>query len=349
MSRCNKIPPQSDCSQAFQVLLTFSQVFGAAPIDSGIERKQCIHKVWLRRLAKCGHLLWSLAIFGTISFCMQKQYADYIIISNPPLLQMLNVSEYVFNLVNCALIVISTNYQRQWFGVFVQKINAINDKLKLPVAELNAKIIQFQRRIFIISLFFFTAVFSLMVTYQKTHFYALFSVFTAYLVPNIIIILALLQLFVLLFIVQILYTRIGAALRSLSRTEVASHWPTPDEVLRNHFVIDLQVAGRRKLSPLTGRLETVKGRLERLRATYFDLNILERNISQSFGVLIISVVTSTFFVVTTQLYVCYTLVRDVDIMQFLYSGIWLSQHFGKLLAILYLSSKVSHEVSINTN
>lgn len=336
---------QSNFAEPIRVLLTMSQVFCAAPINLSIGPQKQSRKMWLRRSMRFAHLLWSVFILIVIAYCMQNNFTEIISSDNSSLLQILYLSELAFNLMNCVLVIVSTNYQQLWFNVYVEQINAINKKLQLPVTALNVKLSRFLRLIFTISFVFLTTVISIIVTYQKANVRRLLQVCATYVVTNIIIFLALLQFFVLVYVVQKQYEQLLITIRRMSNTLMASHVKT---INIYHFEAESKMNCQKGLQFMECK-DTTKERLEMLRSMYFDLTILEGNINQSFGVFIVSLVLSAFFVVTTQLYVFYTQTQDVDFMQVTYSSVWMIQHCLKVFAIFFLSSRVSQEVIIKTN
>lgn len=291
------------------------------------------------------HLCWCIAIVALIVYCMLELYRDYVLTYNTPMVQILNVSEYIFNVVNCVLIIVGCNYQRQWQSIYLQQINALDIKLNYSAVEANADLNCFLRTALMISGFFMLCVFSIIAMYHQTNYFGLFISVWAYVVANIIISLAILQYLVLIFIVQQRYKRLARGLGKLSSTKPVRRILTTDELLRNTFMGDLQNVGRRRYSPHKGYPDSIKRRIEVLRTCFVDLNILEKNISQSFGVFLVSMVTSTFFILTTQLYVFYTLTQiEVGLLNLAYSAAWLMLHFVKVFSMLFMSSGVVQEV-----
>lgn len=333
-------------SRALRVFLVLCQLFGVSPIRlNEHEPNKIKHNVWFVRIIFVVHLCWCFAIMALITFCMLELYSDYVLIENAPIMQILNVSEYVFNIMNCVLIFFGANYQRRWQSIYFQQINALDIRLHYPADEANVDINRFLRIVFRIAGLFLVCVVSIMISFHKSNYFGLFITLSAYVVTNLIISLALLQYLILIFLVQQRYKRLVSGLSKLSLTATVNHLPSTAELLRNIFVVEMQKVGKQRYSHLKGNTDDTIRQIDVMRCCYVDLNILERNISQSFGLFLVSLITSAFFILTTQLYVFYTLTRiHVGIVNLAYSSAWLVIHFAKIFSLLFLSSKVVQEV-----
>lgn len=292
------------------------------------------------------HFMWSLFIIGLIVFSMNELYVNYMT-AIAPMLQILNISEYCLNVMNCLIIVIGTNYQRQWQEIYFRHIQSIDQRLEYSVVEANAQLNQFLHMVFMISLVFLVPVMTIMFNFYFGNVRAIAITYLAYIVTNLIIALGLIQFFVMLFMVEMRYKRLVCNLGGLSWIGSFTNVPNANNSVlsRNTFIIEMQTIRRKRNSPINTHLHAIKRQIDVLRACYVDLTILERNISESFGILIVSLFISTFFVETSKLYVFYTLTREhVGFLTLAYSAFWLILHLIKIFYMLYLSSRVGHEV-----
>lgn len=336
-------------SRVLRVFLIVCQLFGVSPIrvkvNDSNKRKSKVD--WWSRMIFVGHLCWCLAILSLVSYCMLEHYGVFLTTAIAPIMQIMSVSEYIFNIMNCVLIIFGANYQRRWQSIYFQQINTLDLRLHYPAAEANSDVHRFLRIVFMVCGLFMVCVVGIMIVFNESNYFGLFLTLGTYVVTNLIISLALLQYLLLIFLVQQRYKRLVNGLKKLSLTETVNHLPSNNELLRNIFVVEMQTVGRRMRSPSKGNPDAIRQRLEVLRTCFVDLNIFERNISQSFGIFLVSLITSAFFILTTQLYVFYTLTRvDVSFLSLAYSIAWLVVHFVKIFVLLFLSSRVVHEVLI---
>lgn len=313
------------------------KVFGAMPVVSSNDFRMRKHL-----LISIAHILWSFFILGVIVFSMNEIYVVHMN-GIAPMLRILNVSEYALNMLNCLIVVIGTNYQRQWQEIYFRHLKSIDQRIEIDVEDLVARLNQFLHIVFMISLVFIVPVMTIMFNFYSLNLRALAITYMAYIVTNLIVALGLIQFFVMVFMVEMRYKRLVSLLDGLSCIETLSHFPGASGNFRNTFVVAMH--GVTKQEHPNYYLNTIKRRIGILRTCYVELNILERNISESFGIFIVSLVISTFFVETSKLYVFYTLTREhVGFLTLAYSLFWLILHLVKIFSLLYLSSRVGQEV-----
>lgn len=333
-------PQTFENSTHLRIFLILCKVFGTRPVI-----KVQDFRLGKRLLISFAHILWSCFILGLIVFSMNELNVQYMI-GIAPILRILNLSEYTLNLMNCFIIMVGSNYQRQWQDIYFRHLKSIDKRLQFSMAEANAKLNQFLHVVFMVSLAFIVPVMTIMFNFYVGNLRALAITYIAYIVTNLIIALALIQFFVLLFMVEMRYKHLVSALGGLSWSETFSHFPANAGIYRNTFVLEMRAIGRKNNSHLNQHLSSIKRRIDVLRTCYVDLNILERNISESFGFFIVSLVISTFFVETSKLYVFYTLTREnVDFLTLAYSAFWLILHLVIIFSLLYFSSRVGQQVS----
>lgn len=332
MPNPDKPSPTIESPTHLRALIVLCKVFGARPIILDNDFQFARH-----RIISIAHILWSFIILGLIVFSMNELYWKYMS-EIAEMLQILNICEYSLNVMNCLIIVVGTNYQRQWQAIYFRHIRSIDERLLFPANEANAELGRFLHVVFMISLAFIVPVMTIMLNFYFRNLRALVITYIAYIVTNLIIALGLIQFFVMIFMVEMRYKRLVSCLGGLTWMEAFNH-------LQKSCVIEIQRVGKQRNCSANRKVQTIKNRIDVLRTCYVDLIILEKNISESFGIFIVSLVISTFFVETSKLFVFYTLTREnVGFLTLAYSAFWLILHLVKIFALLFLSSRVAEAV-----
>lgn len=319
-------------------LLTLCQVLGARPIQLSTrfnKPRACVFFI-----ISIIHVIWTIFVLSMITISMYEMYTNYMDQQISIINQILNVSEFALNLFNCFIIALGSNYQRQWPDIYFRYIAEIDAKLQFPAHESNAQLSRFLRNVLIVSMLFIVPVMIIMFYYHNSDYYGLILKYISYIVTNLILTMGLVQFLVMLSIVKIRYKRLASCLAGLSWVRTCDQISSTAESSQVKWFIAINPIDRTFTIP-----NAIKQRLENLRHCYVDLNILERNISQSFGLLIASFITSKFFVVTAELYMYYTLTQvNVGALNLAYAAVWLISHFTTIFSVLYLSGEVVQEV-----
>lgn len=339
-------PAFADDSRTLKGFIILCQLFGASPIIVSKSWK-CIRLRHLQRFITVVHLLWTTFILTIIALSMCKMYLIYPDQKFAKINKILTISEYSLNLMNCVIIVIGTNYQRQWRDIYFRHINGIDDKLQFAARESNAHLNRFLWIICMISMAILVPVMTIMFYYHNGDYYGLSITYIAYIVSNLVITLGLVQFIVMLFIVKIRYRRLASALGGLSWSSPLSQRPPKTNGIPNIFFLGIQpISSSEGMHSPPNQWSTIQHKIEVLRTCYVELNILEQSISESFGFFIVGLVTSKCIVVTSQLYLFYTLTQGyIEVLVLAYSGLWLLLHFANIFFLLYLSSEVVVEVN----
>lgn len=315
---------QEQFKSSIKILLIAAQIFGACPINLSSKNTVTTISAWI-------HYIWFLILITIVAITMYFYYFDLILIANLLVTQrVLALVEYLCNLVNCSIIMIGCNYQRLVYENYFQRIDEIDLKLVHGGSSKKSNLKWFLIKMCIPCGIILLIDSGIIVIYQQYQLLPISKVLTIYIVPNVIILLALLEYFSLLYFIQQSYTRIADALKAII------------------IKVNLSYRQQNNQSPVTEK-ESIKSEfnaINLLKQVHYMVGALEENTCESFGILSITLISSTFIIVTGQLFYFYASSYDGGtLLNFLYSTSWIILHIGKVYAILHLNSKVLAEVN----
>lgn len=323
----NSLKAKESQQLAIKMLLLISQIFGAAPanllnISSSLKRQRI--KYFL-------HIVWSFILILIILTAIYFQYKTYLV--KEDFLERLSFGiEYGFNMSNCILIMIGCNYQKKCYSKYLELITKIDRNILICGEKRNTK----KTNMFIVKISTIFAVILLLdcgVVYVYVQYYAVksFAVILVDLIPNITILLGIIQYLGLLYIVKEGYKQTNIILTKFLQT-----FSNESKELSTNMVVMLS---KDKVGSDFVKIIKI------VQVIYYDVTELEKNTCQSFGIFTISQLASSFIMVTTELYSFYVVCKtEVSILSIMYTSTWILLHSGKSLAILILNSKVTSEV-----
>lgn len=331
-----------------KIHIIIGQVFGACPINITLrEKSQKSKSVFLIKLTKWAHIYWSAFVLAAIITFMVHKFREYQL-QMSFIDKFLCLMEYGFNIVNCFIVMIGCNYQRHCYAKYLAALVEIDTKLlHLGVSPHFSGLKKFLRILSWILLALLASLFLIILFYHKFVILDALEVNCIYLLPNIIVFLALFEYFGLLYALSERFNQITCIIRRLSAGNVLEINQIKRGAVAGIF-IKPQTWSYLKNNNFLDNTMSIEGVLNVLRRIYYELNVLESATSSSFGIMVVSLITSAFIVVCTQLYQIYIVysktIIGFNIYAELYSLFWLFLHSAKVLAIFFLNSKVSNEV-----
>lgn len=338
-------------TNSIQLMIILSQAFGAAPVNLMLAPLPLISKNLNKNLStekktllsRWLHYLWSAAILSSITVAIYLQHRDFDTGELSGVSRILYLVEYLFNFFNSAIIMIGCNYQSKWYGLYFHQI--INFDIRLERCGCTdesyfSNLKQYLRKVLALTAIMFLAVFIVDLLYNRVQFIDTIRSETVYMLPNAIQLLALIEYVTLLHVLRERYKQITCILDKL-----LSHQMNSTREMHSTSVISLMEITKKNAYC---RFVSFEELLNNLRRLHGDLNAFEINVNESFGILLISIITSSFIIVNTQLYALYTMttlkIEDIDIYLVIYTLLWLILHSGKTIFVLLLNSNVTEEV-----
>lgn len=339
---------------AVKLLLILCQVFGVAPINLNLtpiksSSNQKVSKTYrmniiMKYIAQCALIAFILIIMSTAMFFKHLEFDQTL----PFLTRVLYLCGYFFYIFNSLFIFIGCQYQRKWYKFYFQKLIEIELKLQSFGHErsdfLNLK--QFLNKMLSISFAFLTFTIVIDMLYNRFAVFEFMRSLSIYVIPNMIALLALIKYVFLLYALIDRYKILKEVLQSIQfepsisvAVEAKHIWKKPSS---KNIV---------EVNALKKYVYAEEYLLIALRKLHRDLHVLHENINDSFGVLIISIILSTFLIMCTQFYAFYTFtnvpdISEIDVYLIIYSSFWLVLHGGKVLVVLLFNHKINQEVSI---
>lgn len=344
--------------QSLRLFLCICTCFCAAPgamSYHSLSRAELKLKKWGKSKVIM-HLIWGVIVLASITTSTYFQYSEYDTDKTSFITRVLYVTEYIIDIFNSAIIIFGCYYQRHWYVLYFRKCSEIFSTLQQLGGEVEFKNLQiFLTRSLTAYGIFFSIVFVTDFMYNRMDAKEFFRSSTVFSIPNIITVLALTEYFVLLIILRDCYRTINQILGKLPSQY---NWKLLDRAYngqkKTNTIFDLIARSSYfKHSNLNGvepnSCESTRMILEKLRRLCLNLTELNKDINGSFGILVISVIISTFPFLSTQFYIFYKLAEGLDkndAWLYIYSVLWLILHGGKSFLILLFCNWVNTEVSV---
>lgn len=312
------------------------QIFGCAPLNDIIYKPNTP----LNKVKDLTHsilqAIWSLLllILITVSTYFQASIFDTTLSFLSKVLYRL---EYIFGLFNTALIIYGSQFKKKHFLKILKnliKLEADLNELE-EIQDFNFIRIFLKKTIFSYSLFFI-AVIVVDCNYNKLQIIPFLRSSTVYTIPNILSLLSITQYCGILYCIQHKYKKINSCLFKLSKT--CNYKSEVKQIINKSNVISIVSS---KI------IENYVKNIEHLRKTHSSLSCLTEDVNESFGILIISILASSFAILSIQFYALYKMFdkNDIDTFLFIYTVLWIILHGGKVAIILYANNGLSNEVS----
>lgn len=331
-------------------LIKFSQLFGAAPMNLTYRTIDTTtpSSIIGSLVISAIHLIWCAFIFISMLTAIYFQREQFDSSNVPKISQILYNLEYLSNVINCLIILIGCNYQKKLFNQYFNKFIEIDMQLiHCGASESFGQLKQFLFKCTIAIGCILCAIVINDFIYNEYIFLNFLRSQTVYIIPNIMELLSLLQYFVLLYALWQRYHQITSILTNLTTSNrIENH---VNVLSLNTFINEGNYQQQQQLK--TPNLTQFGSTLTLLRKLHYELNVLTSNICNSFGILTFSVITTSFCVVTLQLYALYQFIIggndiQINVALIVYTILWLILQSGKVYFIVLLNSNVATEVRI---
>lgn len=339
ITRTQNGPNQFD--QAFlgsiTTFLRVCQLFCAAPLTLKLIPEPLDHiTTWRERLFRLLHCVWCLTVLLIIIATTYFQYMEFDSNVLSFLTRILYTGEYISGMLNSTIIIAGCHYQRQHYANYFRRLIAIDWRIHTSggkVCYVTTR--KFLRRMLHGYLGFVIIVILTDFMYNQREAKGFFRSTTVYSLPNAISMLALSEYFFLLFCLRQRYHHVIEILLTLPMGQPWLSEPTP-------------MNGKINWTGGTWQKVTMPEKtMEIMRQVCLDLTELYTEINESFGVLVITTVVSSFLILSIQFYALYTFVEDLqedNIWLTIYTILWIILHGGKAFLILYYNDAVNKQV-----
>lgn len=286
----------------------------------------------------------SLFAISAITVATHYQYTEFD--SNLGFLtRVLYMGEYTTGIVNMLLITLGGHYQNRYYLEYAMDLIEVDFKLLKCGTKIDYKFVKIYLQFYMIVYgVFFAIVLFVDFNYNEGNIVGFFRSSSIFTVPNIICLLGLTQYSGFLYCVRIRFIQLNKILRKIGRDSMRQSVNYFKEKTKTTDIISVvefaKIKDPNKLSP--------KEMFNELRYAHSDLCILIKKLNESFGILVISAMITTFVSLSIQFYAIYKAVEGFSNNFYLtiYTLLWIIMMGGKTVIILFASSGVDDNVII---
>lgn len=312
-------------------LIFLCQIFGVAPVPVSFSQNQNFESFrW--RFLKCFHQIWCIWIIIGISTSFYFQHVKFNTIEQYSQIKvLLHIGEYVSIVSTCMACVIGSQMNRNVYNKYFQSLVEIDSKLSDCGSRIN-----FQNlKNFIIKSVAICFLFELvMVSVFAMSFFgednSIVRNITLYVIPHIMVLLAIIKYCSLLYAIQERCQNVSVLLKKIS------------------FDLLFKKEYRRTQSVMHTTTTTNKicHKINCLRLTFLDISKLTTDVNGSFGILIVSILVSTFLILSTEFFAFYEFIERSapDLYVPCLSVLWIIFYGGRIIFILRMNHAVNIEV-----
>lgn len=317
---------------AIKHLIFLCQLFGVAPVPVSFSQNQKFDGFgW--KLLRCFHQIWCFMIIVGISTSFYFQHVKFNTIAQYSQIKvLLHVGEYISIISTCIACVIGSQIHRNVYNQYFQNLIEIDSKLtdcgsRISFENLKRFITKCVTFCFLFE-FVMVAVFA-MSFFGEEH--SIVRNITLYVIPHIMVLLAIIKYCSLLYAIQERCHNISLMLKKIS----------VDLLFKKEY--------RQTQSVMhTTRTENrICQKINFLRLAFLDISKLTTDVNGSFGILIISILVSTFLILSTEFFAFYEFVEQSapDVYVPCLSVLWIIFYGGRIIFVLRMNHAVNIEVS----
>lgn len=314
---------------SIRILIFLCQFFGVAPIPISFDSSQITDGIRWKIFRTC-HRIWCGMIIIGISASFYFQHIRYNTIAQYSQIKvLLHIGEYISIISTCVACVIGSQIQRHVYNQYFQQFIEIDSKLTECGSRINFK----NLKTFIVKCVTVCFLFEIiMVSVFAMSFFgeenSIVRNITLYVIPHIMVLLALIKYCSLLYAIQERLHHISLMLKKISF-----------DLLFKKEYRQTQMAIHTTMTK-----DRICQRINCLRKVFLDVSKLTTDVNGSFGILIISILVSTFLILSTEFFAFYEFVEKSapDLYIPCLSVLWIIFYGGRIIFIL----KMNHAVSI---
>lgn len=316
---------------SIKLLIFLCQLFGVAPLPVLFGQHERLEAVrW--KVFRCFHRIWCgwLIICITTSFYFQHVKFNTIV-QYSQIKILLHIGEYVSIISTCTACVIGSQINRNAYNKYFQAIIEIDSKLnecgcRTNFTNLKRFTIKCVAACFLFE-FVMVSVFALSLFGEDN---SIVRNITLYVIPHIMVLLAIIKYCTLLYAIQERYRSISLLLKKISVDLLFKK-----EYRQTKTVLQTAITENK-----------ICQKLNSLRLAFLDIATLTTDVNESFGVLIVSILVSTFLILSTEFFAFYEFIERSapDLYEPVLSFLWIIFYGGRISFVLRMNHAVNIEV-----
>lgn len=326
-------------------MLLICQLFGVAPVNIptyGGHRRCTI--LWQSLLITGAHIVWSAFVLALVAWSHYQEYfrsqQNLVLIE-----RCLIYAEYLFNMLNCSLIMVGAYYNRRGYIETQRQMDALDQRLWPTIDSQDDDELRRYLRGIYASIAMFVAIMLTILVCIEVDVYGVFIGMSSFALPNVIVMLALALYCCLMRSARKRFERIAGELLVICGNVADGVKKPPPAVNNNMFEVEFKAVIGSQQRPVVNRLPPVE-RLNEMREVYHNLCRIMETINSWFGHLIIGMLLAAMIIITGQLYSIYANVNSSTALNLVYSVVWMLSNSMRVVLVLYWNGDVMGAVSV---
>lgn len=318
---------------SIRLLIFLCQLFGVAPVLISFSRNEKFDGFrW--KLVRYFHQIWCFMIIIGITTSFYFQHVKFNTIAQYSQIKvLLHIGEYVSIISTCMACVIGSQMNRNTYNEYFHKLIDIDSKLRECGFRTNFQNLKrFTIKCMTLCFLFEIVMVSVFAISFFGEDHSIVRNITLYVIPHIMVLLAIIKYCSLLYAIQDRYHNISILLKKISFDLLFKK-----EYRRTHTVAQISVTENK-----------ICQKLNCLRLAFLDICAFTSDVNGSFGVLIISILVSTFLILSTEFFAFYEFVEQSapDLYVPCLSVLWIIFYGGRIIFVLRMNHAVNIEASI---
>lgn len=324
---------------SIRILIFLSQLFGVCPLPVPFGRHEKYANFgW--KIARLIHQVWCAAIIvGILTSFYFQHVQNYTIAQYTQIKVLLRIGEYISIISTCIACVIGAQINRNVYEKYFQNLMEIDAKLIECGSRINGNNLgKFISKCIAISVLFevvLVAAFAISYFYDEN---PTARNITLYVVPHMVVLLCIITYCSLLYAIRERCRNVTLMLKKISFDLL--------------FKKEYRYTGNDTDSIQTASIEQIIcQKLNCLRLTFLEISRLTADVSGRFGILFISILVSTFLILSTELFAFYEYIEQSapDVYVPFLSVLWIIFYGTRIIFVLRMNHMVNIEVSFFLN
>lgn len=310
-----------------RLLICLCQFFGVAPMPIPLNKSQnCDGLCW--KLIKCLHRIWCLVIIIGVTTSFYYQHVKFNTIAQYSQIKvLLHIGEYISIISSCVICVIGSQINRNLYEKYYQNVMDIDSMLTECGSRLNSgNLKRFIVKCIAMCLLFETVmsiIFALSFLNKES---SVARNIALYIIPHILVLLVIIEYGSLLYTIRERYHSISVLLKKIS--------------------FDLLFKKECRQTQAAVMENKICQKLNCLRLAFLDISKFAADVNGTFGILILSILVSTFLILSTEFFSFYEFVEKSapDFYVPILSVLWILFYGGRIIFVVIMNHLVNIEV-----
>lgn len=310
-------------------LICLCQLFGVAPMPITLGQNQILQGLgW--KFVKYFHRLWCVIILIAVATSFYYQHVKFNTIAQYTQIKvLLHIGEYVSITLTCVICVVGSQINRNVYDKYYRDLMDIDAKLSECGSRINGENLKwFIVKCIGICFSYETAmvvIFTLSSLYEEN---SVVRNIAMYVIPHMMVLLVIIEYGSLLYAIRERYQSISIVLKKISF----------DLLFKKEY---------RQRQTAAATENKICQKLNCLRLVFLDISKFTTQVNGTFGNLIISILVSTFLILSTEFFSFYEFIEKAapDFYVPILSVLWILFYGGRIIFVVRMNHGVNIEVS----